>query len=243
VAVNVIVAVGASVGVAVLVAVAVGVGVGVPAVAVAVAVLVALGVLVTLAVALGVGLSARTIHRGVERNLNQVFFRKRARSLASLRRFALESEIITTPGSLLSLAYDCVRQNVESHYTAMYISAEGLYQRVFGPESAPALLGVDDAEILRLRRWSEPFSVEHGSQPFSEALMLPMTARGQLLGVLVCGPKRERTRYLHEEVDALALVAPRVGTAYEFFLLDPPSLTLQHQETPGTPWLACMATW
>ena len=178
------------------------------------------GQALTLAVALGVGLSARSIHANVEGYLNRLFFKKRALSLAALRRFALESEIITTTDSLLSLAYGCVDRNIESHYTAIYICAAGPYRRVFGPASAPALLGIDDAEILRLRRWSEPFAVERGRGPFSEALLLPMTARGQLLGVLVCGPKRERTPYLQEEIDVLALLGQRVGTAYEFLQLD-----------------------
>jgi len=178
------------------------------------------GQALTLAVALGVGLSARSIHGNVESSLNRLFFKKRALSLAALHRFSLESEIITTLDSLLSLAFDCVHRNVESHYTAIYICESGPYRRVFGPESTPALLSVDDAEILRLRRWSEPFTVERGRQPFSEALLLPMTARGQLLGVFVCGPKRERTPYLQEEIEALALLAQRVGTAYQFLQLD-----------------------
>ena len=57
----------------------------------------------------------------------------------------------------------------------------------------------------------------------SEALLLPMTVRGALLGMLVCGPKRERTRYLGEEIDALALVAHRAGTAYELLVREGPA--------------------
>jgi len=52
-----------------------------------------------------------------------------------------------------------------------------------------------------------------GVHSLSEALMLPMSIGGSLLGVIVCGPKRERTHYLAEEVEALSLVAHRVGTA------------------------------
>jgi hypothetical protein len=54
-----------------------------------------------------------------------------------------------------------------------------------------------------------------------------------LLGVLVCGPKRERMHYLNEEVEALALVAHRVGTA-SYVLLQRDSHTLR-SEVPLAP--------
>jgi hypothetical protein len=65
--------------------------------------------------------------------------------------------------------------------------------------------------------------MEFGAHPLSEALLLPMSIRGSLLGLLVCGPKRERTHYLTEEIDALALVAHRVGTAYELLSHEKPA--------------------
>jgi len=40
--------------------------------------------------------------------------------------------------------------------------------------------------------------------------------------MIACGPKRERTHYLGEEVDALALVAHRAGTAYELLVREGP---------------------
>jgi hypothetical protein len=173
-----------------------------------------LGKAVPLAIALAVGLSARSIHGAVENRLNAIFFGKRGKSLAALRRLALEADVVTDKRSLLDLTYESVRANIEGTYAAIYLEDGGAYRLERGAH-VPETLGVNDPAVVRLRRWNEPFELELGEHPLSESLLLPMTVRGSLLGALVCGPKRERTHYLTEEIDALALVAHRVGTAYE----------------------------
>jgi hypothetical protein len=167
-----------------------------------------------LAVAVGVGLSAVPILRLVERWLNSVFFGKREQALAELRRFALEADVVTSTASLLTLTCDSLRENIEGRYAAIYMLENGGYSCVRSSnEAPPPVLGKDDAAIVRLRRWNEPFEMNAGLHALSEALMLPMTIGGSLIGVLVCGPKRERIHYLNEEIETLALVAHRVGTA------------------------------
>jgi hypothetical protein len=175
-----------------------------------------LGKAVPLGVALLVGLSARSIHAIVDRQLNAIFFGKRAQSLAALRRLAMEADVVTDTSSLLTLTFESVRESIEGKYAAIYIADNGSYACVRSTHGTlPTRLEQNDAALVRLRRWNEPFEMEFGAHPLSEALLLPMSIRGSLLGLLVCGPKRERTHYLPEEIDALALVAHRVGTAYE----------------------------
>lgn len=180
------------------------------------------GKAVPLAIALAVGLSARPIHAAVERKLNALFFGKREKAMAALRRLALEADVVTDTRSLLQLTYDSVRENIEGTYAAIYLEENGSYRLARGAH-VPEILGVNDPAIVRLRRWNEPFELEFGEHALSEALLLPMTVRGALLGALVCGPKRERTHYLGEEVDALGLVAHRVGTAYELLTREAPA--------------------
>ncbi len=175
-----------------------------------------LGKAVPLFIALGVGLSARSIHGAVEKRLNVLFFSRREKSLAALRRLALEADVVTDKRSLLDLTYESVRDNIEGRYAAIYIATDGGYDRArTSEEHLPVRLDENDPAIVRMRRWNEPFEVDFCEHGLSEALLLPMTVRGALLGVLVCGPKRERTHYLTDEFDALALVAHRAGTAYE----------------------------
>ena len=134
------------------------------------------------------------------------------------------ADVVTDTPSLVALTFESVRENIEGRYAAIYIAAGGAYERVrSSSETLPASLEQNDPAVVRLRRWSEPFEMELGRHPLSEALLLPMSIRGSLLGLLVCGPKRERTHYLSEEVDALALVAHRVGTAYELLSRERPA--------------------
>jgi hypothetical protein len=120
-----------------------------------------------------------------------------------------------------------LRENVDGRFAAIYLSKNGGYSRVRSSDNSPPLtLPQDDAAIVRLRRWNEPFEMKPGEHPLSESLLLPMTIGGTLLGLLVCGPKRERTHYLNEEIEALTQVAHRVGTA---------SYVLKQREHEGIP--------
>jgi hypothetical protein len=123
----------------------------------------------------------------------------------------------------LDLTFESVRSNIEGRYAAIYMQSGAAYERArSSEETLPVYLDENDPAIVQLRRWNEPFEVELGVHPLSEALVLPMTIRGTLLGLLVCGPKVERIHYLGEEVDALALVAHRAGTAYELLSREVP---------------------
>lgn len=58
------------------------------------------------------------------------------------------------------------------------------------------------------------------------ALLLPMSARGELIGFIACGSKRDHTRYLPSEIETLAAMAHRVGTAYVWLTLRPATMHL-----------------
>lgn len=175
--------------------------------------------LLILGVALGIGLSARTIHAQTEKRMNQIFFSKRARSMGALRRFAMEAEVITDVPSLLKLAFETVIENTDARYVALYMRDQRDYQSVLTSDSTlPAVLGENDSLVVRLRRWAESFENGRSAGAFSEALFVPMSVRGSLIGLLVCGPKLERTHYLGDEIETLQHLSLRVATAYAFML-------------------------
>lgn len=174
-----------------------------------------------LAVAVGVGLVAVPILQLVERWLNRVFFAKRAQALAELNRFALEADVATDSSWLLSVALETVLNSIEGGWVAIYIAEKAVFARVRSSrDNLPRQINENDAAMLRLRRWNQPFEMALGPHPLSEALLVPLSARGELLGTIVCGPKRERTHYLKEEIDALALVGQRVATSYMMLELE-----------------------
>jgi hypothetical protein len=172
-------------------------------------------IVISMGVALGLGLSIRYIHKHVDRFVDRVFFRKRYEDEAALRRFAHESSYITDRSILLERAVREVKEHTNAAETtilvqdgaAAYTSAEG--------DGARAI-GENDPAMLALRAWHKPVdlrsfddSVLHGEFAF------PMVSRGALVGVLVCGAKRDGEAYAPDESEALLALAHGVGTALD----------------------------
>lgn len=170
-------------------------------------------------VALCVGLSARGVHYVVERRLNRVFFAKRYRALADLRRFALETDAATDSSALLDLAINALRRDLAAEYVALYTGSPESGYVAAGTSAAsrlPLRLDQNEEIVLRLRRWGEPFVVESESHPIAGAYVCPMMLRGALYGFAICGPKQDHSSYVPDERDAIASLAHRVGIAYEW---------------------------
>ncbi|HKU68325.1 MAG TPA: GAF domain-containing protein [Candidatus Baltobacteraceae bacterium] len=176
-----------------------------------------------LAVVLGVTLTM--LHGRIEKFLNTVVFRAQTLALAALRRFAQETDLISDPDRLLAQTYEALRVRVESDYAAIYI-AEGssFVLATRNNDATPAVLAGDDFAVLRVRRWNEPFECDEPVHPLRGALLVPMHARAQLVGFLVCGPKRDRTHYLPEEVDTLTALAHRAGSSYAWLTMRSPPM-------------------
>ncbi len=175
-----------------------------------------------LGMALLLGVTLTTLHRRLERFLNAVIFRAQALALQTLRRFASETDLISDPQRLLSQTYEAMRTRLESTYAAIYTIDGSLYALASPKlETTPTVLPSDDFAVLRLRRWSESFECDETDHPLRGALFVPMVVRGQLVGFLVCGPKRDGTHYLPEEIDTLATLAHRTGMAYAWLTLRP----------------------
>jgi GAF domain-containing protein len=173
------------------------------------------GLLVVLALA--IGLSAQQIHSQVDRRLNGIFFAKRARSLANLRRFSHETDVVVKGSALLKLFFETVIANTEATYAAIYLRDGSTFVLTHASKNdVPQGIDEDDPAVVKLRRWNEPYEFERSSHAFSEALIIPMMVHGTLFGILVCGPKKERTHFAGEEVDVLAHAAHRTGIAHLF---------------------------
>lgn len=179
-----------------------------------------------LALALLLGFSLMAVHRRIETFLNGIIFRAKTVALEALRRFTQEVDLISDPGRLIAQTFDALQKRLESDFVAIYTADGSAYTLALpGTGAAPPLLPSDDFAVLRLRRWSEPFECDEPGHPLRGALVIPMVARAQLVGFIVCGPKRDRTHYLPDEVETLSALAHRAGSAYAW-------LTLRPLETP-----------
>ncbi|HEX5274409.1 MAG TPA: GAF domain-containing protein [Candidatus Rubrimentiphilum sp.] len=172
-----------------------------------------------LALAVFLGVALTSVHRRLERFLNGVIFRAQTLALKALDRFALETDLIADAHHLLQQAYEALRTRLDNEYAAIYTIDGSSYALVTPNPSTPGILASHDFAVLRLRRWHEPFECDDPGHPLRGALLLPMSARGELVGFIACGPKRDRTHYLPEEVQTLSSLAHRVGSAFALLTL------------------------
>ncbi|MGA9944804.1 MAG: hypothetical protein WBP75_07170 [Candidatus Cybelea sp.] len=160
----------------------------------------ATNVLVSGGVALALGLSIRFVHGRVDRVVDRVFFRRRHEDEDAIRTFTREAPYITDSDILVRRA----TETLERHTNATSVDIVLRYDE-------------NDPAILRLR--ADPHALDllgletslHGDMAF------PMTARGQLLGVVVLGPRRSGEKYAPDETSAISQLAASLGTTLDVF--------------------------
>ncbi len=160
----------------------------------------ATNVLVSGGVALGLGLSIRFVHGRVDRVVDRVFFRKRHEDEEAIRAFAHETPYITDPDILLRRATETLTR----HTNAMSVDIMLHYDE-------------NDPAIVRLR--ANPHALDlHGLETSLRGnVAFPMTARGQLLGVVVLGARRSGETYAPDETSAISQLAASLGAALDVF--------------------------
>ena len=157
-------------------------------------------VLVSGGVALALGLSIRFVHGRVDRVVDGVFFRKRHEDEDAIRAFAREAPYITEPGIIVRRAAETLHR----HTNATSVDIVLRYDE-------------NDPAIVRLR--ANPHALElHGLETSLRGdIAFPMTARGQLLGVVVLGARRSGETYAPDETSAISQLATSLGAALDVF--------------------------
>lgn len=171
--------------------------------------------LLELLVPLALGASLATVHRRIDALVERLVFRRQYLQESSLRRFAREAAFVNAPDSLLQLTVTQMQRHVGAPWVALYENTPQGYAlaRQSGDHALPTQIGVDDPALITLRA-HEPAVDLHGraSDLGSEGYGFPLQVRGQLLGVLVVGP-RPGEHYSSEERALFAHVAHEVGAA------------------------------
>jgi hypothetical protein len=166
-------------------------------------------------VALGLGVSLRYIHRYVERFVDRVFFRKRHEDESALRRFAHEASYISDRATLLDRAVQTVKEHTSADDAAILVR-NGTASYAFATDAQRAEVSENDPGIVALRAWNKPIDLH----AFSDSQLrgefaFPMISRGDLVGALICGAKRDGEAYAPDESAALLALAHGVGTALD----------------------------
>jgi hypothetical protein len=160
----------------------------------------ATNVLVSGGVALALGLSIRFVHGRVDHFVDRVFFRSRHEDEEALRTFSREIPYVTDRDILLRRA----EQTLDRHTDAT---------------SVELLLHFDDNDPAMVRLRADPHVLDlHGVETTLRGdIGFPMTARGQLLGVIVLGARRSGERYAPDEISAISQLATNLGAALDIF--------------------------
>lgn len=169
---------------------------------------------VALIIVLALGISVRWIHAFVESKLTAVVFHKRIAGLNDVKRVAREADIATDSHALMQVASNTMHRGLDIPAVAFYLrdGNEYVMVRAQGDIPWPEAFDMNSALLLRLRRWKEPFeTLDAGGE--HQTMVLPMNARGELVGFACCGPKSDRTAYLSDEIEALHYLATEVGVA------------------------------
>ncbi|MGB8149779.1 MAG: hypothetical protein WCE97_01130 [Candidatus Cybelea sp.] len=170
---------------------------------------------VGMVVALGLGISLRYIHRYVERFVDRVFFRKRHEDESALRRFAHEASYISDRATLLDRAVQTVIEHTSAD-DAEVLVRDGPAAYAFATDGQRTEVSENDPGIVALRAWNKPIDLHAfpDSQLRGE-FAFPMISRGDVVGALICGPKRDGEAYAPDESEALLALAHGVGTALD----------------------------
>jgi hypothetical protein len=157
-------------------------------------------VLVSGGVALALGLSIRFVHGRVDLFVDRVFFRRRHEDEEALRTFSREISYVTDRDNLL----DRAAQTLERHTDATSVEI-ALY------------FDDNDPAIVRLRANPQVLDLHGVETKLRGDIGFPMTARGQLLGVILLGSRRSGERYAPDEVSAISQLATSLGAALDIF--------------------------
>jgi len=165
-------------------------------------------------VALAIGLSLRYVHAFVDRWVDRIFFRKRHEDEAALRNFAREASYMTDATLLLDRAVREVSEHTDAESATILVRNGSGYASV-GSANGDRV-DENDAGILALRAWNKRLDLH--DRPDSDLrgdVAFPMISRGALVGVLVCGAKRNGEGYAPDESEALFALAQGVGTTLD----------------------------
>jgi hypothetical protein len=168
-----------------------------------------------LAVPLVLGVSLSTVHRRIDDLVDRLVFRRQYREEVALRRFARECAFVTQPENLLDLTVEQITLHTGAPWIALYEHASDGYLRARqrGSCELPMRITTDDLALVKLRAHEPEVSLHDSpSEIGREGYVFPLRVRGQLLGVLVVGP-RPGEHTVAEERELLAHVAHEVGAA------------------------------
>jgi hypothetical protein len=171
--------------------------------------------IIGMVVALGLGISLHYIQKYADRFVDRAIFRKRYEDEAALRRFAHEASYITDRSTLLERTVRTVKEHTSAE-DAVVLLRDGVAKYASANDGNGTEVSENDPGIVALRAWHKALDLHAlPDSGLRGEFAYPMISRGDLVGALICGPKRNGEAYAPDESDALLTVAHGVGTALD----------------------------
>jgi hypothetical protein len=173
------------------------------------------GVVANAGLALALGLSMRVMHKRVDDFVDTVMFRKRHADTSALRDFSKEAAFVTERGALIELAIEKLRRHTDARNAGLFFEQNGAYHALRHFNEKPPAVSENDAAVVALKTWHRPLDPHGYDSALQGDLVLPMVARGQLLGLVLCGERTGGEAYAPDEVEALTQFAHGLGSAFD----------------------------
>ncbi len=170
---------------------------------------------VQLVVALILGFSVRAIHTRVDRIVDAILFRERHMAEAAIRTLAYDASYITDAEVLLSRCVKTVQRYTHARGAGVWTSQSPTYRPTHSTFKGAEDVDENDPAVVAMRARRIVVELRETDSALPGVLAFPMIARGELLGMLVCGAKVDDETYAPDERDALAALAASVGHALD----------------------------
>ena len=169
-----------------------------------------------LALALVLGFSLRSIHKRVDRIVDDLFFRERHEAERALRIAAWELAYVTDPRVAVERAQGELLARSGASSVAIYVVDGVRALRVDPAEnSGPETAGIDDPALVRMRASRSPCELGRLKTAFGGEWAFPMCVRDVVTGAVVLGAKSNGEAFAPDELATLETVALALGNALD----------------------------
>jgi predicted ATPase len=186
------------------------------------------------AVAAALAVMLRFMQTRIEAMMAARFTRDAALRRQGLADLGQELALITDPRTLERHLVSQLDQVLDTAGAALYVRRDSGYRRAAAVGDAlPEEVDADDAAIVKLRLRHEAVAAPPNSALHAAPLLWPLTARGQLIGVLCSGMRNHTESFAAEESRAVAALAERAAATLA--ILDPAILAVPAPASAGEP--------
>jgi hypothetical protein len=166
------------------------------------------------ALAVGIFLVMHRLQHSISHNVQRVFFRSWHKRAEALDRFLEMSEHFTEPEGLLTAFLEALDAFTESVGSALYArDPQGRLVLMRATlAGAPPMLSGNDLAVVKLKAApSKPQLIEMAAERNAENWVFPLARRGELVGFVRIGEKRNRDLYRPDQIERIARAVRQVG--------------------------------